>query len=98
MKIILKHLLITLATLAFTCLVQFAPSLAQHRVVTDREAVRYVGQQVTVLGIVANVYTSRRGNTFLNFGKAFPNQTFAAVIFISDSRKFHDLHQWQGKA
>jgi hypothetical protein len=35
---------------------------------------------VTVRGVVAEVYLSKGGNAYLNFGAAFPNQTFSAAI------------------
>jgi DNA/RNA endonuclease YhcR with UshA esterase domain len=49
-------------------------------VILDSEASQHVGQQVTVEGTVAKVFTSKNGNTFLNFGDAYPNQTFTGWI------------------
>ena len=36
--------------------------------VKDSEAAHYVGKNVEVRGLVVAVYTSKKGNTFLNFG------------------------------
>jgi len=74
-----------------------APLAAQHRVVLDSQAASHVGQMVTVEGTVASVHTTRTGTTFLNFGAAYPNQTFTAVIFRSAASRFPDPQQWSGK-
>lgn len=49
-------------------------------VIQDTEAAQHVGQHVTVEGTVAVVFTSKNGNTFLNFGRRYPNQTFTGWI------------------
>jgi hypothetical protein len=46
------------------------------QVIKDSEAIQYVGKNVEVRGLVFAVYTSKKGNTFLNFGAKYPNQTF----------------------
>jgi DNA/RNA endonuclease YhcR with UshA esterase domain len=50
------------------------------QVIKDSEAAQYVGKNVEVRGIVVAVYTSKKGNTFLNFGAKYPNQTFTGYI------------------
>ena len=73
-------------------------SAAQQRVVPDSTAARYVDQTVTVEGIVAGVGSARRSaTTFLNFGAAYPKQTFTAVIFRSAASRFPNPQQWEGK-
>ena len=49
-------------------------------VVPDTEAEQHIGQDVTVEGVVTAVSTSRKGNTFINFGGVYPNQTFTGWI------------------
>jgi DNA/RNA endonuclease YhcR with UshA esterase domain len=49
-------------------------------VIPDTEAAQRVGQQATIEGTVVKVLTSKNGNTFLNFGAAYPNQTFTGWI------------------
>ena len=49
-------------------------------VIKDSEAIRYVGKNVEVRGFVVSVRTSPLGTTFINFGRDFPNQTFAGFI------------------
>jgi hypothetical protein len=39
-----------------------------------------VNEWVTVEGVVAKVFTSKSGNTFLNIGATYPNQTFTGWI------------------
>ena len=49
-------------------------------VIKDSEAVRYVGKNVEVRGLVVSVTTSPLGTTFINFGREYPNQMFAGFI------------------
>jgi hypothetical protein len=49
-------------------------------VIPFAEAPQHVGQHVTVEGVVAKVFTSRNGNTFLDFGAAYPNELFTGWI------------------
>jgi len=69
----------------------------QQRVVRDSEAASHVGESVTVEGTVASVHVTRSGTTFLNFGAAYPKQTFTAVIFSSAASRFPNPRQWEGK-
>jgi hypothetical protein len=55
-----------------------APSLGPG-VYTDREAGAHVGETATVVGTVAGIFRSRKGNVYLNFGADYPRQTFTAV-------------------
>jgi hypothetical protein len=49
-------------------------------IIPDTEALKYAGHGVTVEGTVAKVFKSKNGNVFLNFGGAYPNETFVAWI------------------
>jgi hypothetical protein len=58
-----------------------APLEAQtSTVITDTDAFQHVGQQATVEGVVVAVFTSGKGNTFINFGGKYPHQTFTGWI------------------
>jgi DNA/RNA endonuclease YhcR with UshA esterase domain len=70
---------------------------AQQLVIRDSAAASHVGQTVTVEGMVASVHVARSGTTFLNFGAAYPNQTFTAVIFQSAASRFPNVKQWDGR-
>jgi hypothetical protein len=49
-------------------------------VIPDAQAQHHVGQNLTVEGVVTAVTTSRNGNTFINFGGVYPNQTFTGWV------------------
>jgi hypothetical protein len=49
-------------------------------VIKDSEAIHYVGKKVEVRGFVVSVMSSPLGTTFINFGRKYPNQTFAGFI------------------
>lgn len=53
---------------------------APRPVIKDSEAVRYVGKYVEVRGLVGSVTTSPLGTVFINFGRDYPDQTFAGFI------------------
>ena len=48
--------------------------------IPDTEASKHVGQEVTVEGTVTKVFTSKNGNTFLDFGGSYPDVTFVVWI------------------
>jgi len=49
-------------------------------VIKDSEAIQYAGKNVEVRGFVVSVTTSPLGTAFINFGRDYPNQTFAGFI------------------
>jgi DNA/RNA endonuclease YhcR with UshA esterase domain len=49
-------------------------------VIKDSEAIQYIGKNVEVRGFVVSVTTSPLGTAFINFGRDYPNQTFAGFI------------------
>jgi DNA/RNA endonuclease YhcR with UshA esterase domain len=58
-----------------------APVSAQTAsVIPDTEAAQHVGQKTTVEGVLTAVTNSGKGNTFINFGGRYPNQTFTGWI------------------
>ena len=46
---------------------------------SDRAAAAHVGETATVVGTVAAIFRSKKGNVYLNFGADYPHQTFTAV-------------------
>src|SRR5271165_5792983 len=60
------------------CLI--ATGAGELLVIKDSEAIHYVGKNVEVRGLVVSVTTSPLGTTFINFGREYPNQTFAGFI------------------
>ena len=49
-------------------------------VIPANEAAAHIGEYAMVEGVVAKVFTSKGGNTFLNVGATYPNQTFTGWI------------------
>lgn len=62
-----------------------------------REAGAHTGETGCVAGRVLRVYTSRAGNTYLDFCPDYRNCPFSSVIFSSDRAKFGDLESLTGK-
>jgi hypothetical protein len=50
----------------------------------------YVGKTITVCSKVQSTFVTKgdKKTTYINFGKPYPNNTFTAVIFSSDSANF----------
>ena len=55
---------------------------------TPENAAQHVGELVTIRAVVADVHTTGKGDTFINFGAAYPKHTFSAVIFRSVATRF----------
>jgi DNA/RNA endonuclease YhcR with UshA esterase domain len=53
-----------------------APQAQTTTVTPANDAAAHVNEWATVEGVVAKVFTSKSGNTFLNIGASYPNQTF----------------------
>jgi DNA/RNA endonuclease YhcR with UshA esterase domain len=71
--------LITL--LLICCAILFETAHAQTAtIIPANEAAAHIGQYATVEGVVAKMFTSKAGNTFLNIGATYPNQTFTGWI------------------
>lgn len=66
-------------------------------VIAAEDAADHVGEYVTVVGRVADVFTSDNENTFLNFGAAYPRQVFSATVFERFASGFNDLHGLEGR-
>jgi hypothetical protein len=66
-------------------------------VIKDSEAIRYVGRYVEVCGLVVSVTTSPLGTAFINFGREYPNQTFAGFIPADAGITADQITKLQGK-
>jgi len=77
----MKAFLRLLMSVLFVTAPLASPLRAQTAVVvSDTQAAQYIGQNVTVEGVVTAVSTSQKGNAFINFGGVYPNQTFTGWI------------------
>jgi hypothetical protein len=69
----------------------------EQTVIKDSEAIRYVGRHVEVRGVVISVTISPLGTAFINFGREYPNQTFAGFIAADSKMATDQLTTLQGK-
>ena len=61
------------------------------------DAAPHAGETGCVSGRVVRVFTSRGGNTFLDFCEDYRDCPFTSVIFSSDKNKFGDLASLAGR-
>ncbi|HUU13142.1 MAG TPA: hypothetical protein VM182_05460 [Terriglobia bacterium] len=62
-----------------------------------RDAASLSGKDACISARVLRVFTSRAGNTFLDFCTDYRKCPFTSVIFESDSEKFGDLNTLRGR-
>jgi len=62
-----------------------------------QDAGAHVGDSGCVTGRLLRVYTSRGGNSFLDFCADYRHCPFTSVIFASDKNKFGDLSSLNGR-
>lgn len=60
------------------------------------QATSHAGETGCVSGLVLRAYTSKAGNTFLDFCSDYKTCPFSSVIFASDRKKFGDLETLSG--
>lgn len=73
------------------------PDVPESPCVEFTAAEPLVGKSACVSGRILRVFTSRSGNTFLDFCSDYRRCPFASVIFSQDRAKFGDLSQLQGR-
>ena len=69
----------------------------EQRVIKDSEAIRFVGRYIEVCGLVVSVTSSPLGTIFINFGREYPNQTFAGFIPADSGITADKITKLQGK-
>ncbi len=75
-----------------------ASSTGAHGPCIDfKDAKAHLGEMACVSGRVGRVFTSRNGNTFLDFCADYRTCPFASVIFSSDRKKFGNLEMLRGR-
>jgi hypothetical protein len=65
--------------------------------IRSAEAVKWIGKQVVVTGVVAQV-SVRPSLVFLNFDRAYPSNLFTAIIRNKNTNEFENLTALRGKA
>jgi hypothetical protein len=69
----------------------------EQRVIKDSEAIRHVGRYVEVCGLVVSVTTSPFGTAYINFGREYPNQSFAGFVAADSGITADQITKLQGK-
>lgn len=62
-----------------------------------RQAASHAGENGCVSGYVLRAYTSKSGNTFLDFCQDYRTCAFTSVVFTSDRSKFGNLESLAGR-
>ncbi|MGH9325383.1 MAG: hypothetical protein ACRD2B_01640 [Terriglobia bacterium] len=77
----------------------FAPSVGDENgpCINFRQAPSHAGERGCVSGYVLRAYTSKSGNTFLDFCPDYRTCPFSTVIFASDHQKFGNLESLEGR-
>lgn len=73
------------------------PEAGSVSCINYRDAENYVGEYKCVTGKIDNVFTSSKGNNFLNFCPDYRTCSFSATIFSSDAYKFSNIKGYSGK-
>ena len=76
-----------MATVLTSCCSTFVEAQTTT-VIPANEAAAHIGEYASVKGVVAKVFTSKSGNTFLNIGVAHPNQTIPRHRQSRNLRRF----------
>jgi hypothetical protein len=69
----------------------------EQAVIKDFEAIRHVGRYVEVCGLVISVTSSPFGTAYINFGREYPNQSFAGFVAADSGIKADQITKLQGK-
>ncbi len=80
---------------AFSFSVFAVPAFAQS--ISPSDAPNHYNKRVTVKGVVMEVHTSGRGNTFLDFGDRYPKQIFTGYIPAANAPNFPNVNSLEGK-
>lgn len=75
-----------------------AGSATGDDVITPAAASSYVGQTVTIRGVVSEVHVTRADVTFIDMGGRYPDNAFTAVIFAEDETEFPNVASVDGRA
>lgn len=76
---------------------QEAPINTSGPCVDFRQAPSRAGENGCISGYVLRAYTSKTGNTFLDFCRDYKSCPFTSVIFASDRGKFGNLETLEGR-
>jgi hypothetical protein len=80
-----------------TPLSSLAPHAADGPCSDFHDAASHAGENGCVSGFVLRAFTSKAGNTFLDFCSDYKTCPFSSVIFASDRNKFGNLEALAGR-
>jgi hypothetical protein len=63
----------------------------------DSQAFAHIGETATIEGVVKGTPVTVNRTQFLDFGDAYPNQDFSAVIWAPDAAQFNSVSGYNGK-
>lgn len=67
-------------------------------IIAPEDAAKHVGETVQVQGLVANVKIAAHDSTvYIDFGAAYPNQVFTAMIAPTARKSFPNVERLTGK-
>jgi DNA/RNA endonuclease YhcR with UshA esterase domain len=66
-------------------------------VIRASDALKYIGQTVTVEALLVKVYYSRKGIVFLDLDQPYPKSPLTLVIFKKDAPRFAHIPACEGK-
>ncbi len=74
-----------------------AVSATRDDVITPAAASSYMGQTVTIRGVVSDVHVTRADVTFIDMGGRYPDNAFTAVIFAENDGEFPHVRSLDGR-
>lgn len=83
--------------LLLTAAVLIVRAQAGTHVYTTGDAKAHIGEVASVVGIVEQVASSKKGTQFLDFDGRYPTEPFAAVVFASDAVAVGDIKKYEGQ-
>lgn len=72
------------------------PAVTDENSIHFSEAPNNIGRKVWVEGEIDHVFTSVKGNYFLNFCSDFRDCPFSSLIFSEKANLFNDINSWSG--
>lgn len=87
-----------LAIIVAACVtLSVAQTPAGTKAYSTADAKNHVGEIASVVGLVEQVSSSKKGTQFLNFDGKYPDAPFTAVVFASDAAAVGDVTKYEGK-
>jgi hypothetical protein len=83
--------------LLLTAAVLIVRAQTETHVYTTADAKNHIGEFASVVGIVEQVASSKKGTQFLDFDGKYPDEPFAAVVFASDVAAVGDVKKYESR-